>query len=76
MTRKYSVKSKSYRWPVQVFFFKILDLTAEELIEEYHKYLREEKENLQGTSNSQGNIFPFAENMPDAIVQTKQLNFV
>ncbi|KAF7387005.1 hypothetical protein HZH66_011457 [Vespula vulgaris] len=80
MARKYSVKSKSYRWPVQVSF-NILDSTginawilyketsrqnisrqqfllqiAEELIEEYHEFLQEEKEDLQGTLSGQGNI--------------------
>ncbi|KAF7380287.1 hypothetical protein HZH66_014642 [Vespula vulgaris] len=80
MSRKYSAKSKSYRWPVQVSF-NILDWAginvwilyketsgqnisrqqfllqiAEELAKEYHEFLQEEKENLQGMSSGQGNI--------------------
>ncbi|XP_043678207.1 uncharacterized protein LOC122633851 [Vespula pensylvanica] len=95
MARKYSVKSKSYRWPVQVSF-NILDLTginawilyketsrqnisrqqfllqiAEELIEEYHEFLQEEKEDLQGTWSWSRQYFAFAKNMSDTIVQRK-----
>ncbi|KAL2735725.1 piggyBac transposable element-derived protein 4-like [Vespula squamosa] len=71
MARKYSIKSKSYRWLMQVFF-NILDLTetsvqnisrqqfllqkAEKLAEDYHEFLQEEKENVQGTSSGQCNI--------------------
>ncbi|KAL2716120.1 piggyBac transposable element-derived protein 4-like [Vespula squamosa] len=62
---KCNVKSKSYRWPVQVFF-NVLDLTGinpwilykettEELAKDYHEFLQEEKENVQETLNDQCN---------------------
>ncbi|KAF7396119.1 hypothetical protein HZH66_006981 [Vespula vulgaris] len=71
MVRKYSVKSKSYRWPVQVSF-NIL-LVAEELAEEYHEFLQEEKENLQEMLSDQDNI-SHLQKMSDTIVQKKQNN--
>ncbi|KAL2741629.1 piggyBac transposable element-derived protein 4-like [Vespula maculifrons] len=53
MVKKYSVKSKSYRWPVQVSFNILL---VEELAEEYHEFLQEKKENLQEMLSDQDNI--------------------
>lgn len=81
MVRKYSVKSKSYRWLVQIFF-NIIDLAginawilykeitgeknsgqqlqlADELAKDHHRFLQEERENVQGTSSGSCNNFAF-----------------
>ncbi|CAD1472185.1 unnamed protein product, partial [Heterotrigona itama] len=61
MARKYSVKSKLYR---RVQFCTRQNISrqqfllqlAEKLAKDYHEFLQEEKENIQGTSNEQCNI--------------------
>ncbi|KAL2737608.1 piggyBac transposable element-derived protein 4-like [Vespula squamosa] len=42
VARKYNVKSKFYRWPVQQFLLQI----AEEVAEDYHRFFQEGKENV------------------------------